>query len=217
MQLNDPIGTMSADIREAPHTTDEALNKGIVTAWRTERLRELSYTQFLILLREGHVEKVCRSSGPLPAARLSLPPLASILPTHPHPLHILLRSVLKCLTWHGQHPPHLQHTLQHPCRLAEVSCMKTRLHVQPGSDLCRWSASHAHAPVEWGGRPLPPAAACCMLLRATRETAAPFCGTAFVQPSVAFVYSGAVPPRMNRTRMRCMLWSSRPSRLHSPA
>lgn len=50
---------MSADIRETPRTTDEALNKGIVTAWRTERLRELSYTQFLILLREGHIEKVC--------------------------------------------------------------------------------------------------------------------------------------------------------------
>lgn len=59
MALNDPIGTMSNDLREAPKSAEEAINKhGIVTAWRTERLHDISYTQFLILLREGHIEKV---------------------------------------------------------------------------------------------------------------------------------------------------------------
>jgi hypothetical protein len=57
--LNDPIGTMTADLRGAPKSAEEAINKhGIVTAWRTERLHQISYTQFLILLREGHIEKV---------------------------------------------------------------------------------------------------------------------------------------------------------------
>lgn len=59
MALNDPIGTMTKDLRDTPKSAEDAINKhGIVTAWRTERLHDISYTQFLILLREGHIEKV---------------------------------------------------------------------------------------------------------------------------------------------------------------
>jgi ATP-dependent Zn protease len=57
--MNDPLRSMAADYSQDPKTTEEAIEKyGIVTSWRTERLREMTYTQFLILLREGHIERV---------------------------------------------------------------------------------------------------------------------------------------------------------------
>lgn len=55
--MNDMVGSMGQDISEFPKSVREAKDLGVQTAWQSDRLRKLSYTQFLILLREGHVEK----------------------------------------------------------------------------------------------------------------------------------------------------------------
>jgi cell division protease FtsH len=54
--MNDMTGSMAQDVSLFPKTVREAKDRGVQTAWQSERLRKLSYTQFLILLREGHIE-----------------------------------------------------------------------------------------------------------------------------------------------------------------
>lgn len=56
--MNDPIAPMVETFEGWPETQQEAIDAGVVTAWRTDKLRQMSYTQFLLLVREGHVESV---------------------------------------------------------------------------------------------------------------------------------------------------------------
>jgi ATP-dependent Zn protease len=56
--VHDPLRSMADDVSKFPTSTAEAMAGGLQTAFRTERLRDMTYTQFLILLREGYVERV---------------------------------------------------------------------------------------------------------------------------------------------------------------
>lgn len=56
--MNDPLRSMADDISKFPASTAEAMKGGLQTAFRTERLRDMTYTQFLILVREGYIERV---------------------------------------------------------------------------------------------------------------------------------------------------------------
>jgi cell division protease FtsH len=49
---------MASNISQIPASTHIAVKAGLQTAWRIENVRDLTYSEFLILLREGHIESV---------------------------------------------------------------------------------------------------------------------------------------------------------------
>ena len=57
-QMQAPLRSMANNFVKMPCSSEQAVVRGLQTSWRIENVQEMTYSQFIILLREGHVARV---------------------------------------------------------------------------------------------------------------------------------------------------------------